>query len=221
MSNPTTTKPAAVRRSLLNRKSVASCLTTLVATCSSGSQCPEVQASPVASQALSALTNAVNHANTSLSSKEAAAVALKSSTKALTLDFTSVKTALSTYETAVAGLAGGSASIITKAGLIVRETKAPTAALGAVTAVHTKPGKRTAEAIVSWPAAPGATGYALEVCFTPQATPTTWTSLASGSSRRRTVKAPLGGEQFLVRVAAVASDGTPSDWSDAVLATAL
>ncbi len=74
--------------------------------------------------------------------KEAAAVALKSSTKALTtLDFTSVKTALSTYETAVSGLAGGSASIITKAGLIVRETKAPTAALGVVAVVHTKPGE--------------------------------------------------------------------------------
>jgi hypothetical protein len=219
MSNPT--KPATVRRSLLARKSLASGLTTLVATCASGAQSPDVQASPVASQALTVLQKAVTAANTALSSKEAAALSLATSRKALVSGFTAVRVALTTYETAVAGIAGGSAAIIANAGLVARDQKTPSATLAAVTVVHVKPGKRTAEAIVSWPAAPGATSYALVVNFTPQAAQATWTALASGSSRRRVVKAPAGGEQFLVRVAAVGSDGSQADWSDAVMATAL
>jgi hypothetical protein len=220
MSN-LTTKPATVRRSLLNRKSIASGLTTLVATCASGTQCPEVQASPVAAQALSALQKAVTAANTSLSSKEAAAVALSTSTKALSSNFKAVRTALTTYETAVAGLAGGSAAIITNAGLVVRDQSTPPAALTAVTVVHAKHGKRASEAIVTWPAAPGATGYALEANFTPQAAPATWTALPPGTGRRRIVKGPSAGAQFLVRVASLGRDGTQTDWSDAVMATAL
>jgi hypothetical protein len=34
------------------------------------------------------------------------------------------------------------------------------------------------------------------------------------------VKAPAAGAQFLARVAALSSDGTQSDWSDPILATA-
>jgi hypothetical protein len=41
-----------------------------------------------------------------------------------------------------------------------------------------------------------------------------------GSGRRRVVKAPTAGAQFLARVAALASDGTQSDWSETILATA-
>jgi hypothetical protein len=35
------------------------------------------------------------------------------------------------------------------------------------------------------------------------------------------VKGPVPGCQFLVQIAALGSDGTQSDWSDAILATAL
>jgi len=219
MSNPTT-KPATVRRSLLARKSIASGLSALVATCNSGMQCPEVQASPIASQALLALQKAVGSASTTLSVKEAAAVAFASSSRALSTDFKTVRVALQTYETVIAGLAAGSAAIITNAGLTPRDQTPPIAALTAVSVVHAKPGKRSAEAIVSWPAAPGATGYALEACFAPQAATPTWTALASGSGRRRTVKGPSAGAQFLVRVASLGSDGTQSDWSNPVMATA-
>ena len=219
MSNPNT-KPSTVRRSLLARKSITSGLTSLVATCAQGAQCPEVQASPIASHALTALQKAVGAASTALSSKEAAALALATSTKALTLDFKEVRLALQTYETAVAGLAGGSAAIITNAGLTPRDQKTPPATLTAVAVVHTKPGKRSAEAIVSWPAAPGARGYALEANFAPQAPNPIWTPLASGTGRRRIVKGPSSGAQFLVRVASLGSDGTQADWSAPVVATA-
>ena len=219
MSN--STKPATVRRSLLARKSIASGLTTLVATCNSGAQCPEVQASPIASQALAALQKAVTTASTALATKEVAALAFAASTKALTDNFGTVRVALQTYETVVAGLAGGSAAIITHAGLMPRDQKAPPATLTAVAVVHAKPGKRSAEAIVSWPAAPGATGYALEVSFAPQAPNPIWTPLASGTGRRRIVKGPSAGAQFLVRVASLGSDGTQADWSPVAMATAM
>jgi hypothetical protein len=111
--------------------------------------------------------------------------------------------------------------VINKAGLLSRDQKTPAAALGKVTVVHTKPGKHPTEAILSWPAGPGATGYAIEVNFTPQNPTGTWVGLTSGSSRRRVVKGPTPGCQFLARVASLGSDGTQGDWYDAVLATAL
>jgi hypothetical protein len=218
MSDPT--KPVTVRRSMLVGKSVASGLSTLGATCSSGAQCPEVQASPIASQALLALQKALTATSTSLSSKEAAAQALANSTKALAYNFEAMRVALTTYQTVVAGLAGGSAAIITNAGLVPRAPRSPSAPLTAVSVVRAKPGKRSSEAIVSWPAAPGATGYALEANFTPQAATATWTALPSGSGRRRVVRGASSRAQFLVRVASVGSDGTQADWSAPVMATA-
>jgi hypothetical protein len=77
------------------------------------------------------------------------------------------------------------------------------------------------EAIVSWPAAPGATGYAIEVNFTPQAPNAVWTALTSGTGRRRVVKAPAPQAQLLVRVASLGSGGTQAEWSDPAMATAL
>jgi hypothetical protein len=82
-------------------------------------------------------------------------------------------------------------------------------------------GKRSTEAILTWPAAPGATGYAIEVNFTPQAPNGTWVALTSGTGRRRIVKAPTPQAQFLARVASLGSGGTQADWSDPVMCTAL
>ena len=84
-----------------------------------------------------------------------------------------------------------------------------------------KPGKHPMEAIVSWPKAPGATGYAIEVNFTPQSAAATWTALNSGSGRRRVITGSAAGAHFMVRVAALASDGMQSAWSAPILATAL
>jgi hypothetical protein len=179
-----------------------------------------VQASPIASQALAGLQKAVTTATSALSTKEAAAIAFATSSRTLSSDFRTVRVALQTYETVVAGLAGGNAAIIAHAGLVTRDQKPPAAALTAVLVVHTKKGKATGEAIVSWSAAPGATGYAIEVSFAPQAPNPIWTPLASGTGRRRVVKGPSAGAQFLVRVASLGSDGTQTDWSAPALATA-
>jgi hypothetical protein len=214
-------KPATVRRSLLNNKSVAAGLSALDATCSAGAQCPEVQAAPVAQQALVLLQKAVTTANGSLTAKLGAAQALATAQKALMADYKAVRIALTTYESAVAAIAGGSATVINKAGLLARDPKSPPAALTKVSVVHTKPGKHSMEAIVSWPAAPGATGYAIEVNFTPQAANAVWTALTSGTGRRRVVKAPAPQAQFLVRVASLGSGGIQAEWSDPVMATAL
>jgi hypothetical protein len=220
MSNPNP-KPATVRRTLIHGKSVAAALSALDTTCTAGAQCPEVQAAPVAQQSLVVLQKAVSTADGSLTAKLAAAQTLATTQKALRADYKAVRVALTTYESAVAAIASGSAAIINKAGLLAREGNSPPAALTKVSVVHTKPGKHSMEAIVSWPAAPGATGYAIEVNFTPQAANAVWTALTSGTGRRRVVKGPAPQAQFLVRVASLGSGGIQAEWSDPVMATAL
>jgi hypothetical protein len=64
----------------------------------------------------------------------------------------------------------------------VRDTKLEPKPLGKVSVLHRKPGKHSAESILSWPAAPGATGgYAIEVNYTPQNPQGPWTALTSGT----------------------------------------
>jgi hypothetical protein len=220
MSTPKA-KQATVRRKLLTGRKVPDGLSTLVNVCAAGAQCPEVQSSPLASQALTILHQTVTKAQGSLATKQALAQALMAAIKALSLDFEDVKVALGTYQVAVGAIANGDASVINKAGLLSRGPKSPSAALGMVSDVTSKPGKNPREAIINWPAAPGATGYALQVNYTPQDPNGLWTTLTSGSRRTRVVKGPVPGCQFLVQIAALGSDGTQSDWSDAILATAL
>jgi hypothetical protein len=221
MSNPTTPQ-STVRRSLLARKTLVECMAALESTSAAGASCPEVQASPFAQQAHALLQKAVTTASGSFVTKQAAAQSLTVANKAFRADFKAARVALAGYETAVANIAGGSAAIINKAGIPARDqAKRKSGALSAVTVIHTKPGKRSTEAILTWPAAPGATGYAIEVNFTPQAPNATWVTLPSGTGRRRIVKAPAPGAQFLVRIASLGSGGTQSDWSAPVMATAL
>ncbi len=212
---------ATVRHSLLAGKKVPDCLSTLDNVCSAGAQCTEVQGSPVAKQALTALQTAVTGAHGSLTAKQALVQSLMAAIKALSLDFQTVRRALRSYEASVDALADGDASVINKAGLLSRSPKAPATALDKVSAVYSKPGKHPGEAILSWPRGPGATGYAIEVNLTPQSPSGPWTPLPSGSGRRRVVKAPASGAQLLARVASLGSDGSQSDWSDVVLVTAL
>ena len=212
---------ATVRRSLLQGKKIPDALSAAANTCSAGAQCTEVQNDPVAKQALGALQTATTTAQGSLSKRQALAQALLAAIQTLGNDFEVVRTTLGTYEMAVNSLANGDASIINAAGLLSRMQKPPPAALGKVSVVHSKPGKHSGEAIVSWPAGPGATSYAIEVNFTPQTAGGTWTALASGTGRRRVVKAPTPGAEFQVRVASIGSDGTQSEWSDTATATAL
>jgi hypothetical protein len=219
---PGNTTRAAVRRTLIRGKKLPDCLTTLDAVCSTAAQSTDVQNSPVAKQALDDLQKAVAAAQTSLSNKLTIAQSLLAAIKTLGDDFAEVKVALASFETAVDTIAKGDATVINKAGLLSRVVaKAAAASLQRVSVVRTKPGKNPTEAIVTWPAAPGATGYAVEVNFTPQVAGSPWTAHGFGSGRRRVVKGAAPAAQFLVRVASVASDSTQADWSDPVLATAL
>jgi hypothetical protein len=179
-----------------------------------------VQNDPVASQALLALQNALGSTHGSLTKRMAAAQALAATIKALSNDFATLLVTFSSYEAAVRVLASGDAAVIRDAGLLSREPKTTPPALEKVSAVHSKPGKRLGEAILTWPKAPGATGYAIEVNLTPQNPNAPWTALNTGAGRRRTVKASAPGAQLLARVASLGSDGTQADWSDAILATA-
>ena len=212
---------ATVRRGLLDGKKVPEGLSALDNVCSAGAQCLEVKSSPVAMSALTALQDAVTTAHTSLTNKQALAQALMAALKTLEDDVGTVKAALGAYEAAVVAVAKGSAAVINKAGLASRNQKAPPAALEKVETVSSMPGKNLAEAIISWPPAAGASSYAMELNFTPQDPSGPWTALIPGSRRRRAVKGPGPGAQFLVRVASIASGGERSDWSDPILAKAL
>ena len=127
---------------------------------------------------------------------------------------------LRVYECAVAGVTDGNAATIAAAGLEPRDAATPRAALGSVTEVQGKPGEREREAILAWPAAKGATGYAVEVSFTPESPDGTWTALANGLRRRRVITAPAPRAKLLARVAAVDAQGTRSAWSPPILVTA-
>lgn len=211
---------ATVRHALLQGKTVPAGLSSLDNVCSAGAQSPEVQASPIAVQALGELQKAVTTAHASWTARQSLAQGLLAAIKALSLDYMAVKVALRTYEAAIGGLASGDANVINKAGLLSRDQKTLPATLGKVVGMRSKPGKRSTEAIITWPQGPGATGYALEANYAPQTPAGPWTPLTSASGRRRVVQSPTPGAQFLVRVASLGSGGTQSDWSDAILATA-
>jgi hypothetical protein len=211
---------ATVRRSMLRHKSAPESLTFLDAVCSAGAQCLEVQSSPIAQAALGVLQDAVTAAHASLTNKEAIAKSLMAALKTLDVDLGAVQTALDTYSVSVVAVAKGNAALINKAGLPSRDKRAPPAALEKVSAVVSKPGDNPQEAIVSWPAAAGAIAYTPEVNFTPQDPNGPWTALTPGSGRRRVVKAPQPGAQFLVRIAALGNGNQQSAWSDPILATA-
>ncbi len=218
MSNPNN---ATVRRTLRVGQTVPQWLTTLDGVVATAATCTEVQNDPVALAAYNALKTAVATAHTSQDGREKAALALAAAIRLLHGGVSTLTTATRSFETSVAVLAKGNAALITKAGLTPRDVHPPPAALEKVSVVHCKPGNHPCESIVSWPEAAGATAYAIEVNFTPQSPTGTYTALNTGTSRRRTVKGPTPGCQFLVRIAAQGSDGTQADWSDAVLATAL
>jgi hypothetical protein len=217
MVNPTR---AVVRHTPLTGQPLAKCLTALVNVCQTGAQSAEVQASPAATAALGDLKNGVTKVQGSLAKKVDAEQARQQAINVLKVDVRDLAVLVRAYESVVGVLAKGNAATINKAGLLARETQAPVAGpLGMVSVVHWKPGKHSAEAIVTWPKAPSATSYALEVNYNPKDPASPWTALTSGTSRRRTVKASAPGAQMLVRIAAQGSGGTQSEWSDPVLVT--
>ena len=126
--------------------------------------------------------------------------------------------AVRAYEASVNVVAGGDAAVIHEAGLGARTDTPALPALGRVTALRSRPGKHAGEAVLSWPAAAGATHYAIELGFDPAARKGSFTALPAGTSRRRVVKGPHR-SLMLARVRAIANDGTRADWSDTILVT--
>jgi hypothetical protein len=211
---------ALVRHTKLGRKPVAAGLTRLDAMCAAGAECPEVQASPMGVVALESLTTMVAATHAAFAAVLTAITVDRAASKAVQRAFGAAVASVLVYERTVIGVAGGDAAIIAASGLLPRGLYTPPAALGTVTALRGRPGKRAAQAKLSWPAVKGATGYAVEVSFTPEGLDGPWTALGNGSRRSRVVTAPAPGAQLLARVAAVAGDGTQSDWSPPILVTA-
>jgi hypothetical protein len=219
MSNTSnTTKHAQVKSPLGKKKmSVSESLTALDAVGNAGSACAEVQASPVAAGALTALIAAVGAAKKSLARKLDLLAQLKAAMKDLSVDFGKVRVATRTYQSAVEGVALGSAQIINKAGLEARTVTVSQGVLERVSVLHSKPGKHPTEAILTWPKAAGATSYAIEVNLAPNSATPTWVALTPGTGRRRVVKASAPGGQLLARVAALGTGGAQSDWCTPLL----
>jgi hypothetical protein len=218
--NPSNPSHSTVKHTKLQQHKAAASLATVNNIINAGTQSAAVQNSPVAKQALAVLQAAAASAQSALTNKIAVVQEHQTATKTQKLTFASVGDALRSYEAAVNVLADGDGAVINQAGLQTRAEKPPRAALGTVDVLRGKPGKLPTEAVISWPEVAGATSYAIEVNWTP-ATPTgPWTAIGSGSSRRRLVTAPSAGAQFLVRIAAIASNGTQSIWSNPILVTA-
>ena len=216
-TNPT---QATVRRGVFRSQKVADALESLSTTCTAGAACTEVQNDPVASKALGVLQTAVTTSQASQTKRNNLGTQYFTAKRTAAADFVAVGTAADLYEQAIAALAKGDATLITKAGCEPRNEGGPHAALEMVTGVLSKLGKLPTQAVVRWPAAPGASSYAVEVNWTPQNPTGTWTAIGSGTGRRWVITAPTPGAQFLVRIAAQGAHGQQAAWSTAILATA-
>jgi hypothetical protein len=138
---------------------------------------------------------------------------LATASKAVETDARALGLALRLYETAVAAVAQGSASILRAAALELRGPRR-LGAFGAVT------GQRASETMLSWDCARGATGYAVQVNVKPN-DPAAWSKPVAGNRLAyRLVKGPYPGAEFLARVAALGRDGAMAEWSDPVLVSA-
>jgi hypothetical protein len=213
-------KRAAVRHTQLARRAMAPGLEKLDAICAAGTECPAVQASPVALLALQDLQAGVVGTHAAVTTLQNAITEDRAAGKAVGVAFGRAEADLRVYELAVDDIAGGDAAKIAEAGLLTRPQHTPRSALGQVTELVGKPGTRPAEGILSWPAAKGARGYAIEVCFTPDSPDGPWMELGHGRRLTHVVTAPAPRAPFLARVAAVDREGNRSAWSRTILVTA-
>jgi hypothetical protein len=210
---------AKVKRTRFDRSGVAAGLDKVDAIVRVGSKCPKVQECPAMAQALAGVGAAAEAARARLRRKQQLAQALETEQKGLRSDVAALLRTLRLYEAFAEDMAAGDGAKIASAGLPVRHAKTPPAALAPVTSVRSRPGKLPGEAIVSWPPAPGATTYAIEVGLDPTSRQGPWTPLPAGTRRRRVIKGPGPGSQLLAHVGAVAGDGTQAAWSDPILVT--
>ena len=210
-----------VQHALLDGQSVPDAIATLSNTCTAGSQCPQVQASGVATAALGDLKTTVATATVSLAAKKKADQEAKTAAETLANDVKAAKVCLHTYETAVGGVCGGDAAVINKAGLLARPVAPtpPATTVEKVAKLTSGLGKVAKIALIRWHAAAGAASYAVEINLAPATPAGPWVSLGTCTRRTKHIPTATPGAQFLVRVASVASDGTQGDWCDPIVAT--
>ena len=219
--NPQTPVKSCVKRRMLDGKEVADALATLATTCNAGAQCTDVQNDPVCAAAQIDLQAKVTAASTSLVVKQKADQDAKAAGKNLFTAFQLVRTALTTYETSVNGMARGDASVIHKAGCDSRpEAPSTTPPVEKVAKVTYTLGKNAKESVLHWPETPGAAMFAVEVNYDPSNPAAPWVSLGTTTRRAKRVTVPNLAGQFLARIGAMDSHGTAADWSDVILATA-
>jgi hypothetical protein len=216
---PNVTKNAKVSRAQISREKEADAIVKAEQICAAGAQSQKVQGSAIVKPALDALQTNVKQGRQFLNQKVQLAQALALATKSFGNSFGKIVSSLATYETSVEDLAGGDAAVIVDAGCTPRDTTSPTSTLGMVTDAAGGLGKMPAQTILTWSKVSGATHYAIEINMTPATPAGPWTALPTGSRRRRVITSPAPGMQMLVRVAAVASDGTQSPWSSPILVT--
>jgi hypothetical protein len=209
---------ATVRRGLRTRKGQPGALSTLGEICKAGAQSKEVQSSKVASSALADLNAVVGTANGSLAVVKAKELELLTALRALQKDAKAVGRALSTYEAAVLDFSDGDPAAAAGAG-VKTGPRAPSSDLARPVDVRARPSTNPMEAVLAWPAAPGATSYAVQLNFAPESPTPSWNDGGSATGRRRVLKGPAPGAQMLARVASIAADGRRSEWSDPVLVT--
>jgi hypothetical protein len=218
MSNSSsTTKHARAKSAVGNKRKIADSLSKLDAVCNAGAVSAEVQASPLSAGALTALIATVGSAKKSLARRLDLLAQLMAATKDLHVDFDKMRAAARTYVVSVDGIAMGDSQVINRAGLEAYTVTVSQGHLEKVKVLHSKPGKHPAEAILTWPAAPGATSYAIEVNLAPNSATNTWIALTPGTSRRRVVKGSAPGASLLARVASLGTGGIQAEWSDPLL----
>jgi hypothetical protein len=202
---------------MLHGKKPPDAIDAMQTVCTTAASSQEVQGTPLAAQCCATLTADVAKADTSLTTYNNAKQAFRVATKAFRKDLRQARSSLGFFMGIVNGIAKGEAKIITAAGLIADDGDGGAPGLEKVTKLESHPWKKEATAKLSWPAAGGATSYAVEVNPTPQNPTGPYTPLGTATRRTRILAGAAPGAQLLARVAAVASDGTMSEWSSPIL----
>jgi hypothetical protein len=206
---------ARVARTPLPVKSASGGLAAIEGVCRVAAQSKRILLSPPGHQALDDVQAAVKTANGSLASKQELTALLALACKAAGNDAAELVIAVRLYETAVAAVARGNASILRAAGFEPR-VRDRSGVFGTVTGMKSKPGTHAMDVLVSWPAVPCAKTYAVEVSYTAGGP---WHPAGTSGGRRRLLKGRAPASQLLVRVAAIKADGTRAAWSDPILVT--
>ena len=209
--------PAKLRRTRVAHRPASEILATIGKICQAGATCAEVQGSRVAKQALSRLSAALSTANGTQRQKASLLAALATTTKTLHVDYTVAATALRSYETTVGAISGGDPAVLGEAGLVSIDDLPETLPIPRkVTGVRGRPGKRAKETRLSWDAARGAEGYAVQTWTGALDDPNgVWSDVGVGDRRAyRTVTAGTPGVRFYVRVAAIDRAKATMEWSE-------